>query len=89
MSTILTAVYQGEGILRLLEAPTDLEADERVQVLVMPSVFPDLLPMPTDLSLTERIQAVYDDMGLVEIQNQEVARQIAEDDSLLEWNLRL
>ncbi len=89
MSTILTAVYQGAGILRLLEAPADLEADEQVQVLVMPYVCSDPLPVPTDLPLTERIQAVYDDMGLVEIQNPEVARQIAEDDSLLEWNLRL
>lgn len=89
MSNVLTAVYQGKGILRLLEAPDGLESGEQVQVLVMPFVVPEASLRPTDLPLTERIQAVYDDMGLVEIQDPEIARQIAEDDSLLEWNLHL
>jgi hypothetical protein len=89
MSEILTATYEGDGVLRLLDKATGLRLDERVQVWVLPFAPPKLSPVSRELSLEERIQAVYDDMGSVEIQDSELARQIAEDDSLLEWNLPL
>ncbi len=89
MGKSLTAIYEGNGILRLLDAPPDLKAHQTVEIEIVEA------PPPIDDDgwdgevYAPSAEAVWADLGLVKIDDPDVARWVAESDDLLEWNLPL
>ncbi|HID87149.1 MAG TPA: hypothetical protein EYP55_07185 [Anaerolineae bacterium] len=86
MAKAIPGIYKGEGLIQL---ERDLEGvRERQQVLVT------VLPIPAhepegEASIEAAVSAVLETKAMVKIADTAWAREVAEDDSLLEWNLPL
>ncbi len=89
MGKSLAAIYEGDGVLRLLDAPPELKAQQLIQIEIVESLSLFMDDDWDDEIFAPSAEAVWADMGLVEIADAALARWLAESDDLTEWNLFL
>ncbi len=80
MSTTIPAVYEN-GTFRLLEQPSDLREQQRVQLFYV--AFDDTL-YPALPSVEERVRFVHQTAGIWHVEDDELRRWVAEEVSLFD-----
>ena len=86
MGKTLTAIYVGDGIMRLLETMPELQAEQllRIEILDAESLAgsnPENAVEPTPTP-----EAVWADMGLVQIEDLALAEWPSQSQDIMEWN---
>lgn len=79
----IEAIYEGDGVLRLLETPPELMPRQKIQITILE---PDI-EFDWGEPYNPSAAAVWDSMGMVEIQDRALAEWIAFSPEASEWNL--
>lgn len=83
MISCLTAIYEGDGIIRLLNVPPELVPYQQLQI----SIVEPELEFDWGEPYNPSAAAVWASMGIVEIQDRAEAEWIAFSPEASEWNL--
>gem|GEM_PF-5962833 len=85
MEKLISAIYEGDGVLRLAENVEGLQTHQPVTIIILWPAHGQAFEYD-ETSIQAGIEAVQETKGWVKINNPDWARQIAVDESLLEWN---
>ena len=86
MEKVIPGIYKGDGLIQLEWALEGVRARQQVLVTVLPTPARE---QEEEVSIEAAVNAVLETKGMVKIANTAWAREVAEDDSLLEWSLPL